>query len=717
MKIFGVILCEGGNDVFSIDCDYSLSRIGSEESFSVTALCDIPNNPLTFSQNTFFNFWKEYYNENTYFYIHMNTIHVSTPANSIPSISLSVFMAPILCLDDFSTSYTHICFSGTVGADGKTGGIGMVEKKHQAFSDYLKTKNLIENENNSFIFVYVSETEISVKDKNFAIQTLRIPPKSSVLDILYILSSSFSRRKEKYIEFNNATFTKFLSIFETNNDKNFKAQIYLSGNDTSKDFFDFKWFDIFRLAIAKGYKFCLTINISKFLSNTEITSDDMKSNLQPKWWKSDISDTRMITINERLKRLDLFIRNQIEVFKRYVYETYGYTDLKNKITGRLNISVNYCDNAEINLSEEESTENAFLITVNHYKYISYSNAGYFKYEQYNENDTLPSHIQKIINSMVPMNKPSQSKFISYDDIRNIVDADDLSISEKLKNIGTRLRELKSEGKYLPRFTIYGFPGTGKTTILKRIAEIYKGSNSAERISVNDIHLISSDFIINERLFDDNKNSRHNPNEGAKNRDNNAIKECVIYSRNDYEEFMSDGEHDMEIRNLAVEIAIRQSCVTHDLLDLGAKEILIENTRHLLNELGFITVFLCPDGNPENPPIVFNSDNEKINVNDYFDVYYDFFKNNFNLFDKMKRRNICKLGEPFITRDNGMIAPEDWDKFKKNLREKIFNPRFHLYNRKFDIKVYRRGSVDISVYNILKSILLVHDQWLQWEREC
>ena len=64
-----------------------------------------------------------------------------------------------------------------------------------------------------------------------------------------------------------------------------------------------------------------------------------------------------------------------------------------------------------------------------------------------------------------------------------------------------------------------------------------------------------------------------------------------------------------------------------------------------------------------------------------------------------------------------IEPKDWNRFKVRLYERIFKPRFYFYNRKFDLKVLRRGSIQDEVCNILKGILTLHIERMEKEKEC
>ena len=656
---------------------------------------------------------------------------------NLTSISLAAFLAPLTKQSDYNFSFTQICATGLVRLNEEQGkkeviveSVTKVEEKYKAFSKYVESH---ENYNDTFAFVYVSNEKIDPKIEKKNIKSFHIFPYTPVEELLDKLSSGFRRPVNKFYQFNHAVYSKLSESLgekfsvEKKTSKSFKAQIYLSGNKNSKDFLDFKWFDIFRQSIDLGYKFSLSINISKFLSNNELTSDNMPDNLKPKWWQGEMSNRKSIEVNERLKRLDLFVRNQVEVLKRYVYETYAYENSEYNF-GKLNISVNYCNSENIELLGENETENALIVELNGKNYLSYSSGGYFEYNVYEEKASLPEEILELEEIMIPEEKPLNTKFIDRESslkIIEIIDSEEYNISEKTEEIGKILRNLKSQKVYLPRFTIYGLPGSGKSTLIKKISDLYKEKsdleNKSTETSIEDIHIIASDYLINERVFDDNKSSRHNPNKEAEKRDITAINEHVIYTRDDYESFLNGG-HDMDIRNLAVEIAIRQSVVTHDLCDLGGKEVLIERTRFLLNELGFITVFICPDGEPDKPSIGFKNNDKEINSNAYFDAYYNFYFYNHSLFNKYKRRNIYKLGEPFKTKKNKKNEiideePANWNDFKEKLRKHIFNPRFYFYNRKYDLKIFRRGTEDEMVCNILKGILLVHLDRLKREELC
>ncbi|WP_294430262.1 hypothetical protein [uncultured Treponema sp.] len=657
---------------------------------------------------------------------------------NLTSISLAVFLAPLTKQTDYKFSFTQICATGLVRLNEEQGekevivdSVTQVKEKYEAFSKYVESH---ENYNDTFAFVYVSNEKIDPKIENKKIKAFHIFPDTPVEELLDKLSSGFRRPINKFYQFNNAVYAKLSESLgekhsaEKQASKSFKAQIYLSGSKNSKNFFDFKWFDIFRQAIDLGYKFRLSINISKFLSNNEITSDDMSDNLKPKWWGKGVTDKESIEVNERLKRLDLFVRNQVEVLKRYVYETYAYENSEYNNFGKLNVSVNYCNSENIELLGENETENALIVELNGKNYLSYSSGDYFEYNVYEKNASLPEEVLELEKIMIPEEKSISTKFIDRESslkIIEIIDSEEYSMSEKTEEIGKILRNLKSQNVYLPRFTLYGLPASGKSTLIKKIADLYKekpdSENNSPETSIDDIHIIASDYLINERIFDDNKSSRHNPNKEAKKRELAALNEHVIYTRGDYESFLNGG-HDMDIRNLAVEIAIRQSAVTHDLCDLGGKEVLIERTRFLLNDLGFITVFICPDGEPDKSPIVFKNKDKEIDSNAYFDAYYDFYFHNHSLFDKSKRRNIYELGEPFKVCKNDKdeiidIEPENWDAFKDKLQKRIFNPRFYFYNRKYDLKVFRRGSEDEMVFKLLKGILKVYLERLAKEDEC
>lgn len=719
MNIFGII-CSNVIDVFPISCNifngtsfgYSLSTLASSNLTTSSF----------FLENTFNCFWKNYFNNDCKILVELKfkTKGICT-SKGIESISLSFFLAPLLCLENFSTPYTHICFTGCVNNECCVEGVGGdLEDKYKGFSEFIKNEN---NNHCTFAFVYVSKNELDFTktEKNPLIKEIQVLPNTPISEIINKLSSSFVMRREKYLDFNNAVYSKISRALEENNSKGniFNAQIFLSGNENSKSFFDFKWFDIFRTAIDMGYKFSLSINISKSLTNNEITSDDMRDELLPKWWKEDISNQEKISINERLKRLTLFVSNQIEVLKRYVFETYAY-ETTNCGGGKLNICIDYPNNKliELRTGNNNQTENAIIIQIGEKRFSSFSNGDYFEYKENCIEDELSHNIKIIKEALSPGEKvDSNNSLIGIEDsetIIKILDDSKFTADEKLILIGEKLKKLKKENIYLPRFSLYGLPGSGKSTLLKGIMNLYYDED--EQISKDNIHIISSDFIINERIFDDDNNSRHNPNPDAKNKTKDAIKEHVIYSRKDYETFLEKGYHDMDIRNLCVEIAIRQSFFSHDMLDLGGKEILIEKTRYLLNDLGFICVFICPDGNSEDENIIFS--HEKIENSElYFRAYFEYYKNFHSLFNDKKRRNICSLVKEFKKDTKGYREPTDWEDFKIKLKKKIFNPRFYFYNRKYDVKIIRRGTDKEIICNILKGILMIHKQRMENNNLC
>lgn len=710
MNIFGII-CSNVIDVFPISCEI-INRTSFGYSLSTRVSSTLTTSSFFF-EDTFNRFWQGYFNNCKFLVtLRFKTKGICTP-KGIESISLSFFLAPLLCLENFSTPYTHICFTGIVNNECRVEGVGNIDKKYAGYSEFLKNKNI--NENCTVAFVYVSEKELDFTNtdtvRNPLIKEIQIVPNTSIKDIINKLSSSFIMRREKYLDYNNAVYSKISRALEENNceESIFNAQIYLSGNENSQSFFDFKWFDIFRTAIDMGYKFSLSINISKSLTNNEITSDDMSDELLPKWWDGDISNQQMITINERLKRLYLFVSNQVEILKRYVFETYAY-ETTNYGGGRLNICIDYPDN-------ENQTENAIIIQIGEKRFSSFSTGEYFEYKENHIKDLISPNIERIKNTLSPCKKLNiNNSLIGIEDsvrIINILDNSKFTADEKLILIGEKLKKLKKENIYLPRFSLYGLPGSGKSTLLKEIMKLYDEDN---QISKENINIISSDFIINERIFDDDNNSRHNPNPGANNQTMDAIKEHVIYTREDYESFLGEGNHDMDIRNLCVEIAIRQSFFSHDMLDLGGKEILIEKTRYLLNDLGFICVFICPDGNSEDENIIFSHDKIE-DCEPYFTAYFEYYKNFHSLFNDKKRRNICSLVKEFKKDNKGYHEPTDWEDFKIKLKKKIFNPRFYFYNRKYDVKIIRRGTDKEIICNILKGILMIHKQRMENNNLC
>lgn len=716
MNIFGII-CSNVIDVFPISCEI-INRTSFGYSLSTRVSSTLTTSSFFF-EDTFNRFWQDYFN-NCKFLVTLgfNTKGQCT-SKGIESISLSFFLAPLLCLENFSTPYTHICFTGCVNNECCVEGVGDLEVKYKGFSEFIKNEN---NNHCTFTFVYVSKNELDFTktEKNPLIKEIQVLPNTPISEIINKLSSSFVMRREKYFDFNNAVYSKISRALEENNSKGniFNAQIFLSGNENSKSFFDFKWFDIFRTAIDMGYKFSLSINISKSLTNNEITSDDMRDELLPKWWKGDISNQQMLTINERLKRLKLFVSNQIEVLKRYVFETYAY-ETTNCGGGKLNICIDYPNNEliELRTGNKNQTENAIIIQIGEKRFSSFSNGDYFEYKENCIKDELSHYITTIEKVLSCEKLDSNNSLIGIEDsetIIKILDDSNFTADEKLILISGKLKELKKENIYLPRFSLYGLPGSGKSTLLKGIMNLYYDED--EQISKDNIHIISSDIIINERIFDDDKNSRHNPNPDAINQTMDAIKEHVIYTRDDYESFLGNGNHDMDIRNLCVEIAIRQSFFTHDILDLGGKEILIEKTRYLLNDLGFICVFICPDGNSEDENIIFS--HEKIEDSEqYFKAYFNYFKDYHSLFNEKKRRNIYSLVKEYKNDNAGYIEPTDWEDFKIKLKKKIFNPRFYFYNRKYDVKIIRRGTDKEIICNILKGILMIHKQRMENNNLC
>lgn len=737
MKLYGIILDGGENDVFEIEC--SSKKLTNRRGFSISgktsaiSIGDITNreilqeNITTFNQETFSSFWNDYYHQARYFIIRPQTsIPNVERIEALFSISLPLFVAPILDDENLSIPYTHLCFTGIVNNECRTYEIGRIEEKYKAFSDLIIKNKIDKNKNNSFAFIYVSDNEIDFTsiNKNPAIKTIRLLPNISINEVIQQISKSFSRRIGKHIEYNNAIYCKLMDAIESNNSLQgtFKANVYLSGNTNSKLFFDsHSLFKVFRYAIDEGYKFSLQINITKYLSNSEITSDDMAEELKPKWWRNDITDSNSLEINERLKVLASEIKNQIKAFKQDIFQQYGYKQFEGKVPGKLQVTINYCNNELINFEAKTGIENALVIEINGKKYISSSNGGYLEYAEFGDNEELPRHINKIIQTLGSEQKCKNAiDFIGIKDskrILNIIDSEEIDSKEKLSKIGEILRLLKTQKIFIPRICLYGLPGIGKTTLNKKLVDLYR--EPGKKLSIDDLFLISSDYIINERLFDDNLSSRHNPSVQATNQEEKSLEECVIYSRKDYEYFLN-GNHDILLHNLGINFVLIECYNTLDIPDLGGKSVLNEDTRYLLNQLDFFTIFICPDGDPKTGAIFFPYENELIDENKYFEAYFQLYKNRPSLLDKAARRNICNLVENtggFIDDGKGGHEPKDWDSFKKELYNKIFHPRFHLYNQKYDLKVIRRGSTDDILCNILKGVLQTHIERIEREQLC
>lgn len=658
--------------------------------FVYTKINNLSEEAFSFLKEQIFSFWKK-----NYLITCSKDLSTYSVPRNLKSFSLAAFLSPLTTTNDYLFPYTHCCFTGLVKASNEdeieVESVEEIKSKYEIYLNYVEEERK-KNKNAVFAFVYVSPEMFKPENEN-GIKLIQIKPYTSVETLLDKLSSGFRRPIEKANSFNNSVYAKLAEYFENqnHNNKEILIKIYLSGNENSKAFFNFLWFDLFRTVIDKDYTFRLSISISKFLSNNELTSDDMSNSLFPKWWNKN-EYKKSVEINERLKRLDLFVRNQVEVLRRYVFEMYGYNDDKEfNHKGRLNIRINYADNEEIKLIENKTTENAIIIKIDDKLITAFSDILYFEYNEYN-NETLPEAINTITKSLTAKNSDIESRIISKEETETLLEVLNQkdSSSEILQKVGASLRDLKNNhNKYLPLFTIYGLPGMGKSTVIKRIAQL------------NDNHIINTDFMINERIFDDDYNSRHNPSIKAQKRDDEAVNEHVIYSREDYERFLPLGYHDMEIRNLVVKIGMKEATVTHDFIDLGGKEFLIEDTRYLLNYYGFITVFLCPSG--ENEEECFNS-------------YYSYYKENPTLLDKAKRRNIYKLANPNkdknIDYNPEKLTPEEWEMFCGKLKEKIFDRRFFYYNRKYDAKVYKNGNVEDVTVNVLKAILTVHKKWLE-----
>lgn len=716
MKLYGIILDGNENDIFPVSCSSTKNVKGGFSISSGTSIIST-SNITTFSQEAFSSFWNDYYHQDRYFIIRpQTTIHNVERIEALSSISLPLFMAPILDDENLSISYTHLCFTGIVNNECRTCGIGKIDEKYRAFSEYITTNEIDKNKNNSFAFIYVSDNEIDFTsiNENSAIKTIRLLPNMPINEVIQQISKSFARRIDKHIEFNNAVYTKLMAAIESNNSsqKTFKANIYLSGNNNSKIFFDgHGWFKIFRYAIDEGYKFSLQINITKFLSNSEIISDDMPKDLKPKWWQNDITDSKSLEINERLKELDSEIKNQVKAFKQAVFQQYGYKQFEGKVPGRLQVAINYCNNELIDCNAKAGVENALIISINEKKYISSSNGGYLEYAEFGNKENIPRHINKIIQTLHSEQKcKNDIEFIGIKDSKNllnIISSEKIDSKEKLSKIGEKLRLLKTQNIFIPRVCLYGLPASGKTALNKILVSLYR--KPGKKLSIDDCFLVSSDYIINERVFDDNFSSRHNPNKEATKQEEKSLEECVIYSRNDYESFLN-GKHDILLHNLGINFALIECYNTHDIPDLGGKAVLFEDTRYLLNQLNFYTIFICPDADPELESVLFPYEDKSINEDKYFEAYFQLYKDNHSLFNEAARRNICDLVEKnggFIDDGKHGREPKDWDRFKKELYNKIFHPRFNLYNQKYDLKVIRRGTPEDIVCNILKGVLQIH----------
>ncbi len=658
--------------------------------FFCTKINNLSEKAFSFSKEQMFSFWKK-----NYLITCSKDLSTYSAPRNLKSFSLSAFLSPLTTNNNYLFPYTHCCFTGLVKASNEdeieVESVEELQSKYKVYLNYVKTEKK-KNKNSVFAFVYVS-AEMFKPENEDGIKLIQIKPYTSVEALLDKLSSGFRRPAEKANSFNNSVYAKLTKYFENQNhgNKKISIKIYLSGNENSKAFFNFLWFDLFRTVIDRDYTFKLSISISKFLLNNELTSADMSDSLFPKWWNKN-HNKKSVEINERLKRLDLFVRNQVEVLRRYVFEMYGYSDDRDfNSKGRLQIQINYADNEEIELIGDKTTENAIIIKNDEKVFAEFSDGEFFEYNEYN-NETLPENIISIENALTAEKIVLKSRIISKEDTEILWEVlnQKVSSAEILQQVEILLRDLKNNhNKYLPLFTIYGLPGMGKSTVIKRMAQL------------NDIHIISTDFMINERIFDDDYNSRHNPSVKAEKREAEAVNEHVIYSREDYESFLPLGFHDMDIRNLVVKIGLKQATVTHDFIDLGGKEVLIEDTRYLLNYYGVITVFLCPNG--ENEEECFNS-------------YYTYFKENPSLLDKAKRRNIYRLANP--NEDKNMdynstkLTSEEWEIFRIKLKEKIFDRRFFYYNRKYDAKIFRNGTVDDVTVNVLKAILSVYKKWLE-----
>jgi hypothetical protein len=125
-----------------------------------------------------------------------------------------------------------------------------------------------------------------------------------------------------------------------------------------------------------------------------------------------------------------------------------------------------------------------------------------------------------------------------------------------------------------------------------------------------------------------------------------------------------------IRDTAAQIAIRQSYATGDFIDLGGKEMLVDETRLLLQDLGFITILLIPYTDGKKPGTDQAED---------FERYYQLFYNNPELIDEAKRRNIHTIWED---------CAHDWSRFKVLFKSEIWDRRYDLYHHRPDIVINR-----------------------------
>ena len=642
-------------------------------------------------------------------------------ARNFESFSLAAFLAP-LARDE--SAGVHVCATGTVTEEnGETvvGEVGEISEKYNVFSNWVNAQN---DNNASYIFVYVSEQEIKFEENN-QITLIWFTPKTSVDKIVYRLENTIVvQERQKY------TYTDLMLTELTGYKKSLKQiDFYFSGNKSSDLLFDpqiFKKIDeIINDDENPDAEFSLNFNTVEYYASQQRMDGQQKV---PTWINNFLEEdqsynfAKINDINDEMSVFANTLEPQLEMLIDSILRS-----------GNEKIELNHFENDNQDFfSGNYKKRSAIVISGETGKPL------WMCYSEVPDQDTQRE-------GRICIYKPQDN------DGQN-------EIKEQIKEI-TQL--FSPDGKDNARslsscfnpFVLIGFPGTGKTETTKFFArmEHLKDNGNSEATKI-----FNSDDRINNRAFSDNDESKefrskfdwaYPSRKEAKIMMEDLVEKKLGTADNRTKEYYYNMYREIEynVRRHQVSDSIDLAWVLQQRLDLGAKEILEPDVRRQLYICKYKTIFLinakfpfseegfikakkripsieentweCIKRNLSELEAEGNNDLFKNMSEHAFAEYFDeVYKEHPETAAKGPRRNIYNykneaLGQacenncktPCSNKDCIYWTVENIKKFHDLLKEKIWDRRFRYYLDYCQYIVVRKDSVETTADSVNKIV--------------
>lgn len=485
-------------------------------------------------------------------------------------------------------------------------------EKYDAVLRGSKRDGYPEGWESSALFVYVSDREI-IDPADAPLKTLRLNTGTSVLSCVSLISEHAVFSLGHTVSFQNLILRTLEGLATSADRERARIDCFLTGDSASGAFFFEGLFGCLRKWADSGARFTFTVYLARPHRGADIIRDTKQDTDEPQWfcgWEG----TRESRNSRNANLVDLFLRAEYELKML----RHGYLLGHPKEPLRAQFELKWWEPSRVRLDGRNCAGNAILLE-----------SGPRLQSFHSEHD--------LFHAQTDMSKGE------FDAMRK------LYLPNEDGHACPLVRQAAPD--YGNRWVIIGPPGVGKNAVTDAIAKkrgkkVFDSDIYIDNYNWNDSHIAAL--------------ARENPLSAR-------------YSRKEFRELFGaypearEYRRDSEfaIRTKIVEICLKMALATGDLLCLGGKEILDEDTYFLLKSNGFSIVYLAPPGDA---------------ADSYAALFFRDGEPNWDLLDERKRENIYKL---YVQEAGGDRAI-----FSKLLIEKIWNPRIDLYRARSDITIER-----------------------------